>query len=174
MGVARHSRTLIALAIAALACACGDRPGAKKSDVTAADVIAGSARSFDHYESSEGKFAIDFPPEWLGNYIASAHADTTAGSHFLVDFRFKPDPGWKVEPRTLLVIRTFTPKAWAKVAANANQTVGVKLKERGNDVFVLSLAAANPYAAGSPAAAMFDKMMLSVVNDPVPLRLTPH
>jgi hypothetical protein len=168
------SSLLCSLALVLAVAACGERPASKRGDVTPADVIAGAAQSLDHYESAEGKFGIDFPPVWKGNYIGVAHADTTFGSRGIVDFRFKPDPESKLEPHTLLVIRIFTPDAWAKAAARPGAPVGVKLKQRGNDVYVLSLAGANPYKTGSPAATLFDQMMLSVINDNVPLRVTPR
>ena len=165
---------LCALALALAVSACGDRPGARKPDVTPADVVAGSAQTFDHFVSPEGKFAVDFPPVWAGNYTGAPRADTTYGSHFILEFRFKPDPAWKLKPATLLAIRVFTPAAWAKAAARPGSAIGVKIQERGNDVYVLSLAGSNPYPTGSPAAALFDKMMLAVMQDPVPLRVTPR
>jgi hypothetical protein len=176
MGVVRpmKSSLLCALALVLASTACGERPVTKKGDVTPADVIAGAAQSLDHFESAEGKFAVDFPPAWKGNYTGVAHADTTYGSRFILDFRFKPDPAWKLEPHTLLAIRIFTPDAWAKMAARPGPEIGVKLKERGNDVFVLSLAGSNPYQTGTPAATLFDEMMLAVIHDAVPLRLTPR
>jgi hypothetical protein len=176
MGVVRpmKSSLLCALALALTSIACGERPVTKKGNVTPADVIAGAAQSLDHFESGEGKFAVDFPPPWKGNYTGVAHADTTNGSRFILDFRFKPDPSWKVDPRTLLAIRIFTPDAWAKASARPGPAIGVKLKERGNDVFVLSLTGSNPYRPGTPAATLFDQMMFAVINDAVPLRLTPR
>jgi hypothetical protein len=168
----RKSPLLLALSLACAAC--GERPVTKKGDVTPADVIAGAAQSLDHFESAEGKFAVDFPPAWKGNYAGVPHTDTTYGSRFILDFRFKPDPAWKVDPHTLLAIRIFSPDAWAKAAARPGPPIGVKLKERGTDVFVLSLASANPYKPGTPAATLFDQMMLAVINDAVPLRLTPR
>ena len=176
MGVARPTKSslLCALALVLASAACGERPVAKKGDVTAADVIAGAAQSLDHYDSPEGKFAVAFPPEWKGNYVGVPHADTTFGSRYIVEFRFKPDPAWKVDPKILLAIRIFTQDAWTKAAARPGPPIGAKLKERGDDVFVLSLAGGNPYKAGTPAAALFDQMMLAVVNDPVPLRVTPR
>jgi hypothetical protein len=168
-------RAPIVLAFALAAAACGERPATKKGDITPADVIAGAAVSLDHFESAEGKFGVDFPAVWKGNYIGVPHADTAYGSHFIVDFRFKPDPAWKVDPRTLLAIRIFTPDAWAKVTADTTRpAIGVKLKERGSDVYVLSLAGGNPYKPGTPAAALFDQMMLAVMNDAVPLRVSPR
>jgi hypothetical protein len=174
MGVVRQTNTFLALALACSALACGDRPAPAKGGVTAADVIAGTAQSLDHFESTEGKFAIDFPAVWKDHYVAVPHADTTAGAHYIVDFGFKPDPAWKVPPRTLLVIRVFTPAAWAKVADVKGQQVGVRLKERGNDVYVLSLAGSNPYKTGTPASLLYDQMMLAVIHDSAPLRLTPR
>jgi hypothetical protein len=168
------TKTPILLALTLALTACGERPVTKKNDVTAADVIAGAAVSLDHFESAEGRFGVDFPPQWKGNYIGVAHPDTTYGSRFIVDFRFKPDPALKAEPHTLLAIRIFTPEAWARVSVRPGPPIGVKLKERGSDVFVLSLASANPYKPNTPAAALFDQMMLAVINDAVPLRVTPR
>ena len=168
----RNTRFLLAFAFASALTACGERPAAKKSDVTAADVIAGAAVTLDHYESVEGKFGVDLPPVWKGNYTGSPHADTTLGSRFYVDFRFKPAPEMKVEPRTLMVIRIFTPDAWAKVASRPGPASGIKISEHGNDVFVVSLAGGNPYKTGTPAAELFDKLMLAVFNEAP--RLTPR
>lgn len=168
------TKTPILLTLVLALTACGERPVTKKGDVTPADVIAGAAVSLDHYESAEGRFGVDFPPQWKGNYVGVAHADTTFGSRYIVDFRFKPDPAWKVEPRTLLAIRIFSPEAWAKAEKRPGPAIGVKLKERGSDVFVLSLAGANPYKPNTPAATLFDQMMLAVINDVVPLRVSPR
>jgi hypothetical protein len=174
MGVVRpfKSSLFCALALALAAMACGERPGAKKSDVTAADVVAGAVPVLDHYESAEAKIGVDFPPVWKGNYIAVPHTDTTYGSRYIVDFRFKPDPASKLEPKTLLAIRIFSTAAWAKAAARPGPPVGIKLLDHGNDVFVVSLVAANPYAKGTPTAELFDQMMLAVFNQAP--RLTPH
>jgi hypothetical protein len=174
MGVVRSTKSslLCALALAFVAAACGERPAAKKGDVTAADVIAGSAESLDHYESAEGKFGIDFPAVWKGNYTAVPHTDTAFGSRAMVEFRFKPDPASKVQPQTLLGVRIFTPDAWTKAAARGGPAIGIKLAERGNDVYVVSLAGGNPYKPGTAAAELFDKMMLAVFNTAP--RLTPR
>ncbi len=169
-----NSSFLCALALALAAAACGERPGDKKPDVTPADVVAGTAQTFDHFVSPEGKFAVDFPPVWAGHYTGTPHADTTYGSHFILDFRFKPDAGSKLDPRTLLAIRVFTPAAWAKTSAQPGPAIGVKIQEHGNSVYVLSLAGSNPYKTGTAPAELFDKMMLAVMNDPVPLRVTPR
>jgi hypothetical protein len=174
MRVLRPTNLLCALALGVVAAACGDRPADKKPDVTSADVIAGTAQSYDEFVSPEGKFAVSFPAVWKGNYTAVPHADTAYGSHFILEFRFKPDPAAKLPPQTLLAIRVFTPAAWAKASARPGQSIGVKVQARDNDVYVLSLAGSNPYPTGSPSATLFDKMMLAVMQDSAPLRVTPR
>ena len=176
MGVVRPMKAslLCALVLVVASSGCGERPANRKSDVTPADVIAGAAQALDHFESPEGKFAVDFPPVWKGNYTGVAHADTTHGARFVLDLRFKPDPSWNVEPRTLMVIWIFSPEAWTRAAARPGPAIGVKLKERGNDMYVLSVAGSNPYKPGTPAATLYERMMLAVMNDPVPLRVTPR
>ena len=166
---------MCSLAFALALTACGERPAAKKSDVTVADVIAGVAQSFDHFESPEGKFAVDFPPVWKNNYTNVAHADTAYGSHFIVDFRCKPDPTWNVEPRTVLAIRIFSKDAWAKIAANKTQTdrreaQGTRRRRvRALDRRLESV----PGRARRPRRSS-SQMMLAVIKDSVPLRVTPR
>ena len=164
---------VVLLAGAAVPSACGDG-SAPKSDVTPADVVAGRAKTLEHFESPQGKFAIDFPETWRGAYSAVAHADTTAGARFVVEFRFKPEPVWKVEPRTLLLVRIFPKKAWEAVAARPGPAIALKVAERGDDVFALSFPPSNPYKPGTPAALRFDELVFAVMQPSVPLRLTPR
>ena len=158
---------------AAVPSACGEG-SAPRSDVTPADVVAGRAQTFEHFESPRGKFAIDFPETWRGAYSAVAHADTTAGARFAVEFLFKPDPGSRVEPRTLLVVRIFSKKGWEAVAARPGPAIALKVAERGDDVFALQFPPSNPYKPGTPEAARFDELVLAVMQPAVPLRLTPR
>jgi hypothetical protein len=183
MGAVRQTKAprVLALVLASSLLACGERPAVANKNaavtppaVTPAAVTPVAAQPFDHFESAEGKFAIDFPAVWKGHYTAVPHADTTAGSHYIVEFRFKPDPGSNVEPRTLMAIRIFTAAAWARVAAMKGQSVGILLKKRGDDAYVFAVAGSNPYNPEIPAATLFEQMVLSVTRDSVPLRLTPR
>lgn len=158
---------------AAASFACSDR-SAPKSDVTPADVVAGRVKTFEHFESPNGKFAIDFPETWRGAYSAAARPDTTGGARMAVEFSFKPDPAWKVEPHALIVVRIFTKAAWERVAARPGPAIAARLAARGDDVFALSLAPSNPYKPGTPAAARFEELMQSFLQDPEGLRLTPR
>jgi hypothetical protein len=161
---------LVTIAVT-LACSGSDRPA---QTTTAADVISGQAEAFEHFESKGAKFAVDFPPVWRGNYSVLEGPDTSAGSRFRVQFVFRPDPAWKVEPQPLIVVRIFSKAAWDKVMAKPGQPVAAKITERGDDVFALSLPETNPYKPGTPEAKRYDDLVLSVVQDKAGLRLTPR
>jgi len=163
----------VASAFLAAQLACTDQ-GSPKRDVTPADVVSGRAQVFEHFESPNGKFAIDFPPTWRGSYTAVAHPDTIGGARMAVEIVFKPDPAWKVEPHALLAIRIFTRAAWDRLDARPGQSVAAKLAAKGDDVFALSLPPANPYPNGSPASVRFEELMQSFLKDPAGLRLTPR
>jgi hypothetical protein len=159
---------------AAVGTACSDRPD--RSDTKGlekpADVVAGRIKTFDHFESTDEKFTIEFPETWRGAYTAVPRNDTTGGARRAIEFAFKPDASWKVEPHTLIVVRIFTKAAWDRLDARRGQTVAAKVAARGDDVFALSLPAKNPYKTGTPAAVRFDQLMLSILQDSAGLRLT--
>jgi hypothetical protein len=161
------------LAGVALSAACSDRPE-PKSAVMPEDVVAGRVKTFEHFESADEKFTIDFPETWRGAYTVVSHDDTTGGARRAFEFAFKPDASWKVESRTLIVVRIFTKAAWDRLAARPLQTVAAKVGARGDEVFALSLPPKNPYKAGSPASVRFDQLMLSILQDSAGLRLTPR
>jgi hypothetical protein len=163
----------IALSLLAAQLACTDK-SSPRSDVTPADVVAGRVPAFEHFVSPSGKFAIDFPETWRGFYSAVGRPDTTGGARMAVEFYFKPDPAWKVEPRTLIAVRIFTRAAWERLDARPGPKLAAKLAARGDDVFALSLPPGNPYPNGSPASARFEELMQSFLKDPAGLRLTPR
>jgi hypothetical protein len=172
---ARVSAALAGVALAGVLTGCGEGGTPRKQgDVTPADVVAGRAQAGEHFESPGGKFAIDFPDTWRGAYRTVERADTTAGARFAVEFVLKPDAAWKVQPQALLVVRIFPRAAWEKVVARPGEPLAAKLAERGDDVFALSLPSATPYAKGTPAAQRFDELVLSAIQAPGPLRLTPR
>jgi hypothetical protein len=168
----RHSRALFT---ASIVCslglfACGGDSG--KTEAAPANAAA-TATTPEHFESSGGKFAIDFPPTWRSGYRTTEHTDTVGGSRFVTEFVFKPDAAWKVEPRPLLVVRIFSKAAWEKVAARPGPAMALKLAERDDDVFAYSVPSSNPYRPGTPAAARFDELVLAVAA-PGSLKLTPR
>jgi hypothetical protein len=153
-------RSALLLAATAAFVACGQKAAAPPQAET-------------HFESPGGKFIVDFPGTWRGSYSAVEHADTTNGSKFAVEFIFQPDAAWKADPHTLMVVRIFSKSAWDALAARPGGPGSVKIAARGDEVFALSLPPSNPYKPGTPEAARFDQLVLAVVRDSVPLRLTP-
>jgi hypothetical protein len=150
-------RPALLVAVTAVLVACGEK--------------AQPALTETHFESPGGKFSVNFPGTWRGSYSAVEHADTANGARFAVEFIFQPDPAWKVDPHTLMVVRIFPKSAWDALAARPGPPIAVKISARGDDVFTLSLPPSNPYKPGTPEAARFDQLVLAVVQDSVPLRL---
>jgi hypothetical protein len=70
----------------------------------------------------------------------------------------------------MVVVRIFPKAAWEQVAGRT-PPVANKVGEQGDDVFVYSVPASNPYRPGTPAAIRFDELVLSVVPG---LKLTPR
>ncbi len=166
-------RAFALVAFTALTVACGGSEKAAQTTTTAADVIAGQTGAFERFESKGGNFTIEFPSVWRGGYSALEGADTSDGARFRVQFVFRPEAAMKVEPKALLVVRIFSKAAWTKAAARPGQPIAVKVAERGDDVFTLSLPKSNPYKPGTSEAARYDQLILSVVQDKSGLRLTP-
>jgi hypothetical protein len=142
-----------------------------KGGASAADYVAGTAASIERFSSPNGKFTVDLPGLWRGYYKGVERADTTAGAHFSVEFVFAPEAAWKAEPKTLMVIRVFPKPAWAAITAKPGPPIAVQIGARGDDIFALSFSGANPYKSGTPEAAKYDELMLSVINNPQGLSL---
>ena len=149
--------------------ACGSADSARAGTSQA----SGDAATTEHFESTTGKFAIDFPGTWRGGYRTVERTDTVAGSRLAVEFVFKPDAAWKIEPRPLLVVRIFSKDAWEKVVGRPGPPIALKVAENGDDVFAYSIPGGNPYKRGTAAAARFDELVLAVAS-PGALKLTPR
>jgi len=164
-------RTLAPLLVLSLF-ACGGE--SKTPAKTPADQIAQQSGPVEHFESTRGKFSMDFPALWKGNYHTVERADTTGGARMTVEFVFTGEPAWKAQEKTLFVVRVFTQAAWGKLAAKTGAPLAEKVAELGDNVYALSFAPSNPYKKDSPEAARFDQMMLAVVNGPPAVKLEPH
>ncbi len=157
-------RAALLFTVAAMFIACAGADKAAKPSLPA---------NGTHFDSPWGKFSVDFPATWQGSYSAVEHADTTNGARFAVEFIFPAQPGTrKAEPHRLMVVRVFQKSAWDALSARPGPPVAAKISAHGDDVFALSLPPSNPYKPGTPEAARFDELVLAVVRDSVPLRLT--
>lgn len=162
---------LLLLTLIAGACSQGD--AAKTPARTAADQIAASSGPAEHFESARAPFTMQFPSFWKGSYRAVERGDTTAGARMTVEFVFTPRPGDGEAEHTLFLVRIFPSKAWALVKARPGPPMAIEAGSRGDEVFGLSFATSNPYKAGTPVAAKFDSLMMSVMTGPPGVRLTP-
>jgi hypothetical protein len=142
--------------------------GKEAAPSTAADALADAAAAktlpVERYVSPTEKFEVTMPGTWTGHYRAMEKKDTTAGARLAVDFKLQPDSGSKAPALTAIVIRLFPKKTWDALTAKGGPAIGVKIGERGDDVFVLSLPASNPYPAGSPEAPVYDRMIISIAQ----------
>ena len=161
----RTALPLIASFLTVAVGACADK-AAQETDITPAITATATPIAYEHFESQRGKFTADFPIVWKGGYRAIEHPDSLAGARFGVEFVFKPEPGSKVEPRTLAVIRIFPRATWEKIAAQPGAPIAVKLLADGDDVFAISLPRGNPYKPGTAEAARFDVLVLAIVANP--------
>ena len=165
-------RTALLLFPMAVIAACSGGANTKSPPKNAADQIAESAGPGEHFESARGQFAMDFPIYWKGRYRAVERNDSTAGARMTVEFVFTPPPASGVPETTLFLVRIFPGNAWSKLKARPGPPMAVEAGSRGDDVFGLSFATKNPYPAGTPVAATFDSLMLSVIDGPPKVRLS--
>ncbi len=155
-----------------LLAACTGGTDAKSTAKNAADQIVESTGPGERFESARGQFAMEFPVYWKGQYRAVERNDSTAGARMAVEFVFTPAAGSGEKESTLFLVRIFSSKAWSQLKGRPGPPIAVEAGSKGDDVYGLSFAPKNPYSAGTPIAAKFDSLMLSVVNGPPGVKLS--
>ena len=167
--LANLRRTLLfLLAITAPVAACGNAEKAQDSPGAAAP--APMLPPFQQ-EIASLKAEVTLPGVWQYGYKLVDHPDTTFGSSQAIEFQYVGDSTRKVPQRLLLVIRAFTKATWEKVGAR-QPPVATKLAERGNDVYAFSIVTSNPYPMNTASALRVDAMMLALIADSSPFKLT--
>ena len=147
---------------------CGD--GAKNPDPVVAAAPAPMLPPFQQ-EVVSLKAEVTLPGVWKYGYKLVDHADTTLGAFQSIEFQYVGDSARKVPSRLLLVIRVFKKATWEKVGAR-QPPVATKLVERGNDVYAFSIVTSNPYPTNTASALRVDAMMLALIADSSPFKLT--
>jgi len=122
-------------------------------------------------EIASVKAEVTLPGVWQYGYRLADHADTTLGAFQPIEFQYVGDSARKVPQRLLLVIRVFKKATWDKVGAR-QPPVATKLAERGNDVYAYSIVTSNPYPTNTASALRVDAMMLALIADSSPFKLT--
>lgn len=161
--------TLVLLGIIATMGACG---GSEKAEdpVVAAAAPAPELPPFQQ-EITSVRADVTLPGVWKYGYRLVDHADTTLGAFQSIEFQYVGDSARRVPPRLLLVIRVFKKATWEKVGAR-QPPVATKLVERGSDVYAYSIVTSNPYPANTASALRVDAMMLALIADSSPFKLT--
>ena len=158
--------SLFALLVLVAAC-----DGAEKaSDIAVATAPAPMLPPFQQ-DIISAKAEITFPGVWKDGYQMLDRADTTLGSFQAIEFRYVGDSARKVPPRLLLAIRVFKKATWEKVGAR-QPPVATKLAERGDEVYAYSIVTSNPYPANTASALRVDAMMLALIADGGPFKLS--
>jgi hypothetical protein len=162
----RTMLALVAFIVSMAAC-----EGAEKaSDIAVAPAPAPVLPPF-RQEIVSAKAEVTFPGVWKDGYQMLERADTTLGSSRAIEFRYVGDSARKVPSRRLLVIRAFKKAAWEKIATR-QPPLATKLAEHGNDVYAYSIVTSNPYPANTASALRVDAMMLALIADGGPFKLS--
>lgn len=166
----RTPRLTTVLLLAALlpALACGTPE--PKAEVAVSSEPAAELPPFQQ-EIASLKAEVTLPGVWKYGYRMIDRPDTLYGAHRAVEFIYTADSAAGVPPRLLLAIRAYTKPAWEKVRVSQKDLAKV-LAERGDEVFTYSIVTSSPYPVGTASTIRVDQMMLALVAETTPFKLT--
>lgn len=122
-------------------------------------------------ELASMKAELTLPGAWKYGYRMIDRPDTTFGGHQAIEFHYTADTASGVPPRLLLVIRAFKKPAWEKVRASQGKVAKV-LAERDGEVYTWSIVTKSPYPVGTASTLRVDQMMMGLVAETSPFRMT--
>ncbi len=110
-------------------------------------------------------FALRIPPAWNDHWDVALHegkeAERRGGASTVVEFACRPvTAGTRSE--ILVAVVVMDRARWMAMKAEAGPPPGDLLAERGERVWLAGLPQSQPFAAGSPDAARFEAMQLSL------------
>lgn len=117
------------------------------------------------------KAELTFPGTWTYGYRMIDRPDTLFGGHRAIEFHYTADTASGVPPRLLLVVRAFKKPAWEKVRGSQDNISRV-LAERDGEVYTWSIVTKSPYPVGTASTLRVDQMMLDLVAETSPFRMT--
>jgi len=117
------------------------------------------------------KAEVTLPGSWKYGYRLVDKADTSFGGYRAFEFHYAADTAMKVPQRLLLVIRAYHKAAWEKVS-KGQVGKSAKLAEHGDDVYTYSIVTSNPYPASTASALRVDAMMLGLIAETSPFRIS--
>ncbi len=148
--------------------ACGTPQQAADVSVAAAPVV--ELVPFQQ-EIASVKAEVTLPGVWKYGYRIIDRADTTYGGHRAIEFHYTADSASGVPPRLLMVIRAFKKPAWEKVRATQGNIAKV-LAEHDGEVYTYSIVTSSPYPVGTASTLRVDQMMVALIAETTPFRMT--
>lgn len=148
----------------------GCRSTEKAADVAVASAPPVVLPPFEQ-EIPSFKATLTLPGAWKFGYQIVERADTMFGAFRSAAFLYTADASRGVPPRVLMVLRAFKKPAFEKVR-DAQKNVSRVLAEHDGVVYTYSIVAASPYGANSAATLRVDQMMMPLVSEANPLKLT--
>ena len=163
-------RRLVVLSFAALVSMTGCGTPEQKAEVGVTAAPAVVLPPFQQ-ELASMKAEVTLPGTWKYGYRIFDRADTTFGGHQAIEFHYTADTALGVPPRLLLVIRAFKKPAWEKVRDSQGKIAKV-LAEGDGEVYTWSIVTKSPYPVGTASTLRVDQMMLGLVAETSPFRMT--
>lgn len=162
-------RTLfLTLAAVAPMAACAD---AEKEPETKMAAAPAAALPPFQQDIDSARVKVTLPGSWQYGYSIVDKPDTTFGAYRAFEFHYTADTAAKVPPRLLLVIRAYKTAAWEKIRTS-HVGKSAEFARHGGDAYTYSIVTSNPYPTGSPSALRVDQMMLELIGETSPFKLT--
>lgn len=131
-----------------------------------AQTFTGCAEQRSMWTGAAAGFAFRIPPAWNDHWDVAIHegaeaAQRGSGAGTVVEFICRPVTAG-TRPEILVAIVAMERARWLPLRAEAGPPLGDLLAERGDRVWLAGLPQSQPYAAGTPDAARFETMQLSL------------
>jgi len=165
----RHFILPVAVAVAFIA-GCSS-PEKKPADVHVAAAAPAAVLLPFEQDIPSFKATITLPGAWKYGYRMIEKADTLYGGFHVAEFYYTADTARRVPPRLLMAIRAFKKPAYEKVRASQKGVANV-LAEHSGIVYTYSIVTASPYGPNAVSTLRVDQMMLPIVSETSPLKLT--
>ncbi|MBM3906812.1 MAG: hypothetical protein FJ363_01915 [Gemmatimonadetes bacterium] len=164
-------RRFVPLAFVAISMLVGCNPAEQKTaDLGVAAAPAADLPPFQQ-ELPSLKAEATLPGVWKSAYGVIPRPDTVLGSHHAVEFHYTADSAIGVPPRLLMVIRVFKKATWNTLTSVQKEQVRF-ITEHSGEVFAFSVVTSSPYPVNSASTLRVDQMMLQLLAETSPFRLT--
>ncbi len=163
-------RRLAVLVLAALIPMVGCGTPEPKAEVGVTAAPAAVLPPFQQ-ELASMKAEVTLPGAWKYGYRLIDRADTTFGGHQAAEFHYTADTASGVPPRLLMVIRAFKKPVWEKVRDSQGKIAKV-LAEHDGEVYTYSIVTKSPYPVGTASTLRVDQMMMGLIAETSPFRMT--